>query len=138
MSSVGNRKNFAIKLLLLVAGMAILIVALYRQNVIDHAAKKPLSEGWSQIRTLGDVESIVFQNNHVWVGGRDGVWQLDRASGNVIRQLAPESPFHFVRSLLVDHESTLWIAHNSGLTSLPDARSSCQTPSRPPTQTWLF
>ena len=126
MSSTGNNKGFSSGLLL-IACVAILIIVIYRQNIFDPAVVNPLAEGWSQILTMGDVESIVFQNNHVWVGGRDGVWQLERESGNVIRQLEPKKPFHFVRSLLVDHEGTLWIAHNSGLTSFKDNKFTSYT-----------
>lgn len=83
----------------------------------ERDSRDELPTGWSHYLIQEDIESIVSDQQYVWVGGRDGVWKLDRATGQLIGKVITKVPMHFVQSILLDNSDTLWVAHNSGLTA---------------------
>ena len=91
--------------------------------MIDRSAQKKAKEspslpaGWQTIRPPHEVYAMAIQNNIIWTGGKDGVFGLDRISGKMIKEIKNEVPFDYVRSLLVDKNGLLWIAHEHGLSS---------------------
>lgn len=101
------------------------------------AAPAPeLPSGWQVIRPPHDVFALAIQGESVWSGGQDGVYRLDRESGEILEKLERDPPIEHVRALLVDQDGALWIGSDQGLlrydaagwsshtweTGLPDTR----------------
>jgi ligand-binding sensor domain-containing protein len=95
-----------------------------------------LPAGWQVIRPPHDVFALAIQDDSVWAGGQDGVYRLDRESGEILEKLERDPPIEHVRALLVDQDGALWIGSYQGLfrydaggwstytseTGLPDTR----------------
>jgi len=75
-----------------------------------------LSPGWQTIRPTGVVLALSIRGNTVWAGGRDGVYELDRQSGTIIKKLEFNPPLRYVKALLADQSGVLYIGHLNGLT----------------------
>ena len=48
--------------------------------------------------------------------GRDGVFALDRDSGDLLYELQDEGSFQYVRALLGDSQGNLWFGTHNGIT----------------------
>ncbi len=75
-----------------------------------------LSPGWQTIRPPGAVFALSIRGNTVWAGCMDGVYELDRQSGTVIKKLEFNPPLRYVKALLADQSGVLFIGHVNGLT----------------------
>ncbi len=72
--------------------------------------------GWQVIRPPQDIFALAVQDDTLWAGGVEGVYQLDRRTGRLVQQIPFDPPLEYVRALLVDADGKLWIGHNQGLT----------------------
>ena len=91
------------------------------------------------IRPPHEVSTLAAQGSIIYAGGQEGVFIIDRRTGSVKSRLGEGEGFEYVKSLLVDQNDVLWIAHKRGLTSydgqqftnfttkdgLPDNRVNC-------------
>jgi len=73
-------------------------------------------EGLRIIRPPQDVNAMVINEERLWVGGRDGVFEIDMNTCAVIRELDLPKNVDLVKGLLVDENQKLWIGHFGGLT----------------------
>jgi ligand-binding sensor domain-containing protein len=73
-----------------------------------------LPPGWQLIRPPRDVQALALQSDLLWAGGAEGLFRIDRQTGEILP--VPDNPpeFSVVHALLVDKE-TLWVGSQSGL-----------------------
>ncbi len=81
----------------------------------------PPPPGWISIRPPFVVAALAEQGETVWAGGADGVFAIDRHTG----QLRPSSlsglpPLTYVHDLKVSRDGALWIAHQGGVVRCVD------------------
>jgi ligand-binding sensor domain-containing protein len=103
---------------LVLAGFVALVVV--GQAVNRWQPRQAPHSGWQIIRPPYEVSALAEQGQIVWAGGMDGVFALDRNTGDLIRELHLDSPLEGVRALLVDQAGSLWIGHQAGLTRYED------------------
>ena len=75
-----------------------------------------LPSGWLVIPHLNAIQALAVYGDTVWAGCEDGVYELDRQSGAVIKKLDSNPPLTYVKALLVDQSGVLYIGHFNGLT----------------------
>ena len=72
--------------------------------------------GWKIMRPPQDVMALVFFQNAIWSGGRDGLYRLDPQSGDILEKIEAPINFSGITSLETDPQGTvLWIGHQAGL-----------------------
>jgi len=76
--------------------------------------------GWQIIRPPSDIHALAEQGNIIWAGGKDGLFQLDLLSGELIAEVIFDPPLEHVRALLVDDQGALWVGHQTGLSHYKD------------------
>lgn len=96
--------------------LTILVLAgfvLHRPPVTKALAAVP--PGWTRTLEPGKALALAFREDSVFVGGRDGLFELERKSGRFIRKvdLGPKPPH--IRSLAVGRDGSLWIGHLQGV-----------------------
>lgn len=77
---------------------------------------KYVPPGWTITRPPHVVLTLTVHDDILWAGGKDGVYKLDRQSGDLVEKLEGEHSFEYVKALLVDSSGALWIGHWDGLT----------------------
>jgi len=100
----------------LIGGVAIIIgLILILHFVSTTFQEQTVPRGWSIIRPPGEVSALIIDGDIVWTGGKDGLIPVNRTTG--LQMPLPEGYPHFsyVRSLVLDREGWLWIAHDGGL-----------------------
>lgn len=75
----------------------------------------PAPPGWTRTVEPGKALALAFIKDSVFVGGRDGLCELDRKTGRFIRKVDLGSKPPHVRSLAVGNDGSLWIGHLEGL-----------------------
>jgi ligand-binding sensor domain-containing protein len=108
--------KFLRDLILLLTGCLILTTTGCQGNNASH-----LPPGWQIIRPIEGTLSIAIQGDIVWVGGKNGVYKLDRKSGGIITKLEHDPPLTYVKALMIDRSGLLLIGHFNGLTSYDGA-----------------
>ena len=101
------------------AVLGVLVLAgfvLHRPPVSKSLAPAP--PGWTRTIEPGKALAIAFLGDSVLVGGRDGLFELDRQTGRFIRQVDLGSKQPHIRSLAVGRDGSLWIGHLDGLIRL--------------------
>jgi len=73
-------------------------------------------DGLHTIRPPRDINAMVINDDKLWVGGRDGVFEIDLGTYAVIRELNLPKNVDLVKGLVVDENQKLWIGHFGGLT----------------------
>lgn len=104
------------------AVLAVLVLAgfvLKRPPVQKSLAPAP--PGWTRTLEPGKALALAFINDSVYVGGRDGLYELDRKTGRYIREVDLGAKPPHVRSLAVGTDSSLWIGHLGGLIHWKDS-----------------
>ena len=77
--------------------------------------------GWQIIRPPYDVHAMTELGDIIWAGGKDGLFRIDRRSGELIEEVVHDPPFAYVRALLADGENhSLWVGHQTGLSYYKD------------------
>ena len=77
--------------------------------------------GWLIIRPPYDVHALAELGNVIWAGGKDGLFQIDRESGELVEEVILDPPFTYIRALLADEvNQTLWVGHQNGLSRYKD------------------
>ncbi len=72
-------------------------------------------EGWKIIRPPNVVTALAEGKETIWAGGPDGVFAIDRYTGEPL-PVDGKPSLSYVNDLLVDRQGALWIAHRAGLT----------------------
>jgi len=99
------------------AGVAIMVGIGVAIRFISRQVKTDrLPAGWQIIRPPHEVSALALMGDTVWAGGRDGLYRLDRASGQLLSRPQDIPRLRYIRDLLVDDEGRLWIAHQGGVT----------------------
>jgi ligand-binding sensor domain-containing protein len=94
--------------------LALLLIAV--GWILRAAAPEPVPPaGWQIVRPPHDVFDMALQGESLWVGGQDGVYRLDRKTGQIQEKLERDPPLEHVRALLVDDEEALWVGSDQGL-----------------------
>ncbi|MGE5416049.1 MAG: two-component regulator propeller domain-containing protein [Acidobacteriota bacterium] len=104
-------RSLVVPLILILCGVS--GIALIHDSVRPDPGPLP---GWQVIRPPREVSALTVQDEIVWVGGQEGVFAIDRTSGKLLRKLQGDTPFEYVKALLVDNDNVLWIGHKNGLT----------------------
>lgn len=105
-----------LKLLLqFVAGLT----AIYGLSLLLSQAKEAvivaqLPDGWSILRPPHEVSALLLDGDHLWAGGRDGLFLIERRTSELLPLPKGAPPLSFVTDLLRDRESALWIASREG------------------------
>ncbi len=100
-------------------GAGILLVVLLAWGttyLADRRAEERAPQGWIVRRDLGNLQSLVLQQDTVWTGGVNGLFKLDRRTGSLQDPGAGAAGLGFVHDLLVDRQGRLWIAREAGVT----------------------
>jgi len=99
--------------LFLAAILAVLCFEVF--SLIKRSSPSSPRPGWQVIRPPDDVSALALQGQIIWAGGKDSVVAIDTRELAIIKTLNCDPPLRFVRDLVVDDQSWLWIAHNQGL-----------------------
>jgi len=110
-----NRRKMPpwLSVLLLIIALGIIVYGLFFfDRGFDYDS---LPEGWSIIRPPGDVHAMAIRGDTVWVGGKDGVFRINRTERIQEGKLETDPPLEYIRDLLIDDRGRLWIGHANGL-----------------------
>jgi len=66
-----------------------------------------LPSGWSSIDPPHEVHAMIIDGNHVWTGGKDGVYQVDMASLQFVKRLELPGEADYIRVLHGDASGRL-------------------------------
>jgi ligand-binding sensor domain-containing protein len=99
-------------LILLIGAAAVLLVP----HLTGTGGVPQARQGWEILRPPGDVEALVIRGDLVIAGGSDGILVLDRINGLPVAHPLATLPVGRVQALLLDHNGSLWIGHETGLT----------------------
>lgn len=97
------------------AGVAALLVLSPQLVPLQGWAEARLPAGWQFIPDPGAVLALSVQGGTLWVGSKQGLFELDTSDGRCRGKVAFDPPVNHVRSLLVDAHDTLWVGHLDGL-----------------------
>jgi ligand-binding sensor domain-containing protein len=121
MKSQSTSRNYAVHVLQLLAGVGIIIgLILVVQYASDTFQEQTVPEGWSIIRPPGEVSALVIDGDIVWTGGKDGLIPVNRTTGRQMTLPVGYPHISHVRSLVIDQQGWLWIAHDGGLIKYKD------------------
>ena len=100
----------------LILGIGVMVgLALGLRLVWRQVRSRSLPEGWQTIRPPHEISALLIQDDVVWAGGRDGLFRIDRQSGELL-PAQPNTPrLQYVRALLLDDREQLWVAHRGGV-----------------------
>lgn len=94
-----------------------LLISLYLLTVFSGCnTQNTVPPGWQVIRPPETVLSIALQDDIIWAGCKDGVYKIDRNTGEVIGELEIDRPLTYVKALLINRDRDLVIGHFNGLT----------------------
>ncbi|MFC1925638.1 two-component regulator propeller domain-containing protein [Chloroflexota bacterium] len=110
---MNSRRDWKV-ILFTIVGIGIVLALLF--TLKGGSGDKYATPGWAVTRPPYVVLTLAVQEDTLWAGGKDGVYKLDRQSGNLIEKLEGEHSFEYVKALLVDSSGALWIGHWDGLT----------------------
>jgi|GEM_PF-521779 len=98
-------------------GAVLISILIFLLRSSSQPEQRILPEGWTIIRPPHEVSALTIRSDQVWAGGRDGLFLIDRRSGeNLV--LPGETPrFSYIKDLLIARDGRVWIAHREGLTS---------------------
>lgn len=72
--------------------------------------------GWQIIRPPEFVLALEEQGEIIWAGGLDGLFAIDRSTGEILPSMVNGAPpITYVNDILVDRNGMLWIGHWGGL-----------------------
>lgn len=71
--------------------------------------------GLQVLRPPHEVSALAVRGDRLYAGGREGVFEIERRSGRVLRRLEAPRPLRYVRALAVDGAGVLWIGSGEGL-----------------------
>ena len=75
----------------------------------------PPRDGWTVLRPPDDDNALVYFDDKIIAGGRDGIFVIDPATALPIQSPIPTPAMTYVKALLVDRAGQLWVGHRSGL-----------------------
>jgi ligand-binding sensor domain-containing protein len=82
--------------------------------------------GWKTIRPPRDVNALVYYQDQIWSGGKDGLYRIDPQSGAVKEKLILKDDgvdFSFTTSLAFsDDQEQLWVGHQGGVSKYDGKR----------------
>jgi ligand-binding sensor domain-containing protein len=94
------------------------VIALAGLAVFILRPKANLPPGWMTVIPPNDVMALVEYQGSIWSGGKDGLYQLDRSSGELLAKVEVDDgpDFRFTYALLVGKQGhDLWVGHLNGL-----------------------
>ncbi len=95
-------------------GIAMIAGIGYLFTILRPAPELP--EGFHSIYPPNDVMAIALYQDQVWCGGKEGLFQINRETFELIEEIKPVNAFRFVSALLVtDQGRSLWVGHSDGL-----------------------
>jgi ligand-binding sensor domain-containing protein len=98
----------------LVVGWFIALVLAF-MHITKPASLPPPPAGWTIWQEPGPTRAIAVTPDGVYAGGSRGLFLL-KEDGTVVTVNIPESKGTvFINALLLDHNNSLWVAHNQGL-----------------------
>ncbi|MCB8932242.1 MAG: hypothetical protein H6534_02260 [Chthonomonadaceae bacterium] len=107
---------------LLIVLVALAAVGSLANRRAPESPRVPLPHGWAFAPEPGASLCLAVQDDVVWVGGKSGLFRIDRATGRSLGRVDLGLPAIHVRSLAVDQEGALWIGHVDGLIRLANGR----------------
>jgi ligand-binding sensor domain-containing protein len=78
----------------------------------------PIPAGWAVIPEAGSTLALAIDGDVVWAGSKDGLHKIDRKTGSYIGRAPVGNRATLVRSVVVDLNGAVWVAHANGLTRL--------------------
>lgn len=99
----------------LAAAAAVLLLAFGMGPLWRSVHRARLPGGWLLLRPPHEVSALLVEGDVVWAGGNDGLFRLDRATGDRLPADPGTRSLRQVRALLLDHDSNLWAAHGAGI-----------------------
>lgn len=112
------RRVLTVVIVLAVAAGLVVAVARLLSLADTSVSRAVLPEGWMLIRPPHEVSALAVQGYTVWAGGRDGLYAIDRHTGQLMPLPSDAPRMTYVKDLLVDADDTLWVAHSRGLACL--------------------
>lgn len=80
----------------------------------------PAPRGWVESSATGKTLALAFAQDRVFAGGRDGLYELDRQTGKLVREVNLGKHRLHIRSSAADSDGSLWIGHLDGLCHMTD------------------
>ncbi len=108
-----NNKGLRVFILLLLSWCS--VISMQGCSLQGNNVKSP-APGWQITGHLNAVQALAVYGDKVWAGCEDGVYELDRQSGAIVKKLECNPPLTYVKALLVDQSGVLYIGHFNGLT----------------------
>ncbi len=112
-----NRKQIKSYGFIIIVIIVSIVSILFATAINEQFTNAKRRKGWKIIKKPGEISAIAEQDDIIWVGGRDGVWAINKEDQNIIKRLDSDVPLRYVRALLVDESGVLWIGHEKGLTT---------------------
>ena len=112
-SSVGLARQWAWVVIMVV----VVVIAGRVASWWTEARRPPLKvlPGIVRWGPFADVNTLALVGRLVWAGGKDGVFVVDRDSGQVSWPFGSNGPLTFVEAIVPDKSGCLWIGHSRGL-----------------------
>lgn len=114
-----TRKRMIILGLILVSLVAaITVLSVLERRLVEEDERRAVldvPEGWQIILKGENFMSMAEQGDILWGGSRNGVFKIDRLTGELIKKMEFCREVIYVTSVLVDHEGKLWVTHQEGV-----------------------
>ena len=108
--------RFLIAIVQLCAGISLVLFIVFLIGKVSASYEKQnLPKGWQLIRPPQDIMALTIIGDNIWAGGKEGIFCIDRKSGEQKQLPLQAASIRYVKALLYDKQGVLWIAYDSGI-----------------------
>lgn len=102
--------------------VAVVAIGLAMRSPAPNTELAPAPSGWTRFTETGANICLAVHGDDVLVGGKTGLWKIDRKSNDPAQKVKlPVDPIH-IRSLECASDGSLWIGHLDGLIEMKDGQ----------------
>lgn len=90
------------------------------QKAEKEKLEKQKLKGLSIFFPESEISALLYDGNHIWVGGRDGVYLMEPQSGEIVKEIAKDIHMTYTAGICQLDDGSVWIGHENGLTVFSD------------------
>lgn len=81
---------------------------------------KALINDVSVFYTEKEISALIYDDQYIWMGGKDGIFLIDPITGKTIKDKATDIHMTYTASMCKTEDGSIWVAHEKGITIFKD------------------